>query len=197
MMLKEELYAMQESYGKKTLGYIDICAPEWLNPRDPIGRVFKDKYVLLREGRVVLAHIVQANELLFNFFPHGDYPAQIVYSTDPLVAEHPYILSNMAKKIYSYKNNPEETIPEEYRQVAKCIANEYDRTSFVIHTEHEGQPIAIQLIPVMIFRKLLPWGRLRGGFLPVLASPNSKTVLILPKRYWTGKFTRAWSIGQV
>ncbi len=197
MLLKEELNAMRERYDKKPLHNVEIYAPKWLNPRDPIGRVFKDKYVLLKEGKVALAYIVQANELLFKFFPHGDYPAQIVYSTDPLVLENPYILSNMAMKLYSYKNKPEETIPDEYRKIAKCITNEYDRTSFVIHTEHEGQPVAIQLIPVLIFRKLLPLGRLSSGFLPVLASPNSKTVLVLPKRYWSGRFRRIWSIGRV
>ena len=188
---------MQERYDKKPLSYVEICAPEWLSPRDPIGKVFKDKYVLLKEGKVALAHIVQANELLFKCFPRGDYPAAIVYSTDPLVAERPYILADMARKIYSYKNKLEESVPEEYRQIAKCITNEYDRTSFTIHTKHEGQPVAIQLIPILIFRKLLPRGRLCGGFLPVLTSPDSKTVLTLPKQYWTGKFRRAWLAGQV
>lgn len=197
MVLKEELYAMQERYDKKPLGYIDICAPEWLNPRDPIGSVFKDKYVLLKEGKVALAHIVQANDLLFRFFPRGDFPAQIVYSTDPLVVDHPDILSNMAKKLFSYKDKPAETVPEEYRQIAKCVTSEYDRTSFVIHTEHNGQPVAIQFIPVLIFKKFLPWGRLCGSVLPVLASPNSKTVLTLPKQYWTEKFRRVWSAGRI
>lgn len=197
MVLKEELNAMQERYDKKPLSYVEICEPEWLSPRDSIGKVFKDKYILLKEGKVVWAHIVQANELLFKFFPRGDYPAAIVFSTDPLVAEHPYILADMARKIYSYKNKPEESVPEEYRQIAKCITNEYDRTSFTIYTEHEGQPVAIQFIPVLIFRKLLPSGRLCGSFIPVLATPNSKTVLTLPKRYWTGKFRRAWLAGQV
>lgn len=197
MVLKEELNAMQEHYSKKPLCYIELCAPEWLNPRDPIGKVFKDKYVLLKEGTVVLAHIVQANDLLFKFFPRGEYPAAIIYSTDPLVAEHPYILVNMAEKLYSYKNKPEESVPEEYRQIAKCITNEYDRTSFTIYTEHEGQPVAIQFIPVLIFKKLLPKGRLCGNFLPILTSPNSKTVLTLPRQYWTKSFRRAWSARQV
>lgn len=197
MVLKEELNAMQERCNKMPLHNVAIFAPKWLNRRDPLWRVFKDKDVLLKEGKVALAHIVQANEMLFDFFPREDYPAQIVFSTDPLVAEHPDILSNMAKKIYSYKNQPEETIPEEYRQIAKCIADEYDRTSYTIHTEHDGQPVTIQFVPVLIFRDLLPWGKLCGGFLPVLTSPNSKTVLTLPKRYWTGKFKLAWSVGQV
>lgn len=197
MVLKEELNAMQEHYTQKPLRYIELCVPEWLNPRDPIGKVFKDKYVLLKEGKIALAHIVQANDLLFRFFPRGDYPATIIYSTDPLVAEHPHILVNMAKKIYSYKNKPEESVPEEYRQIAKCITSEYGRTSFTIHTEHEGQPVAIQLIHILIFKKLLPKGRLCGNFLPVLTSPDSKTVLTLPKRYWAKRFKRAWSAGQI
>ena len=197
MVLKEELYAMQERYGKKPLSYIDICVPEWLNPRDPIGRIFKDKYVLLKEGKIALAHIVQANEALFHFMPWKDLPAQIVYSTDPLVVEQPEILSNMAKKLFSYKDQPEEIVPEEYRQIAKCITNEYDRTSFVIHTEHNGNPVSMQFLPVLIFKKFLPWGRLCGSFLPILASPNSKAVLALPKQYWTKKFRREWSAGRV
>lgn len=197
MVLKEELIAMQEHYSKKPLSYVEICAPEWLSPRDPIGKVFKDKYVLLKEGKIAWAHIVQANDLLFKFFPRGDYPATIVFSTDPVVVEHPYILADMARKIYSYKNKPDEFVPEEHRQIARCITNEYDRTSFTVYTEHEGHTLAIQLIPVLIFKNFLPMGRLRGGFLPVLTTPNSKTVLTLPKQYWTSKFRRAWLAGQV
>ena len=197
MVLKEELSIMQQRYSQKPLCNVEIYAPEWLSSRDPLWKVFRDKSLLLNEGTVAFAHIVQANEFLFKFFPWRDYPAHIVYSTDPLVAENPYILSSMAMKLYSYKNKPEETVPEEYRQVARCLTNEYDHTSFTIHTEHAGQPVTIQLIPVLIFRKLLPWGRLCGGFLPVLTSFNSKTVLILPKQYWTRKFRHAWSFGQV
>lgn len=195
MVLKEELQAMQERYNKNPWHDMALYAPPWLNKHDRLWRVFKDKSVLLKEGKVALARVVQANEILFRFSPRLDCPAHIVYSTDPLVLEHPAILTNMATKIYSYKNKPLEDVPETWRQVASCVTDEHSRVSFSIYTEYDGQTVELQFIPIIVFRNLLPWGKLCGNYLPVLTAPESKTVLILPKKYWTWKFKSAWSIG--
>lgn len=193
MVLKDEFKAMQERYSQNPLQNVEIYAPDWLNSRDPMWRIYTDRSLLLKQGKVTPAYIVQANEYLFKFFPRGDYPAHLIYSADPYVAEHPEILKKLADEIYSYKNKPLDTVPKEWREVAQCITNERDRTSFTIAMTHDGYHIELQLLPIMVFRKLLPWGRLCGSYLPVLTSPESKAVLILPKKYWTGKFRRAWS----
>ena len=197
MVLKDELKAMQERYDRDSSHRVNIYAPEWLNPIDPLRRVFRDKTILLEEGKVAFACIVEANVSLFKFFPREDYPAYIVYSTDPIVAEHPQILSNIASRIYSYKNEPLDTVPKEWQDLAKCISYDYSRGFFTIQKEHDGQIVALRFIPILVFRDLLPCGKLCGSLLPVLTTPKSKTVLILPKKYWGRRFRRAWSFGSV
>ena len=195
MVLKEEWKVMQERYNKNPWHDMALYAPPWLNKHDRLWRVFKDKAILLKKGKIVPARVVQANEALFRFFPRGDYPAQVVYSTDPVVLEHPEILANIAKKIWSYKNKPLQDVPEAWRQVAYCVTDEFSSASFTIYTEYDGQTVELQFVPIIVFRNLLPWGKLCGALLPVLTAPESKTVLILPKKYWTWKFKSAWSIG--
>ena len=197
MLLKDELKAMQVNYAQKPMQDIRLARPDWMRNKDPMAKIYTDKKILLKTGKVVFAHIVQANTILFGLFPHVDCPAHIVYSADPLVTENPQMLSELAYKIYFYKNKPLEDVPEEWRELARVVTDEHDRSDFTIPVQHKGYRIETQMIPVMIFRKLLPKRKLCGRFLPVLISAETEAVMVLPKRYWTKDFRKAWRKGSV
>lgn len=191
----EELLQMRENYKSNPLDDIKLNRPEWLDAEDPMSEIYENKSLLLHKGEIIYAHIVQANTILFKSFPPFDCPAQIVYSIEPYFMEHPEILQEAAWGIYSYKGQDLDSVPKEWKEVARVITDEYDRSDFTFTLDVNDKPVEYCMIPTMIYRKLLPKRKLCGNLLPVLVIPESKQVLILPKQYWTKKFTKAWIEG--
>lgn len=192
MYLKDELLIMRENYHKNPLKKIRLKRPSVLQDGHPLARLFQDQEKLLREGEVHYAHIVQANSNLFKFFPRKDFPAQFLYSTEPLVDELPMLLRETAHLFYQYKDKPLETVPESFRDIVRVIADEYDSSSYSFKVTSKGRVVEMFFIPTMIHRKLLPGGMLFGGFLPVLAHKDCRSVMILPKKYWSREYKRFW-----
>ena len=192
MDIAEELRQMQTAYARSPMRNMRLPRPVWMSDQDPVAAVYRDKAALLQRGQVVCAHIVQANTILFKLFPHNDCPAHIIYSTSPAVEKDPSILRELAYFLYHYKDQPLEQVPQQWREIAQVITDEYDRSGFTFSLEINGEQITAHMIPVMVFRKLLPRRTLLGSFLPVLTYPESSTVLILPKRYWTANFKKSW-----
>jgi hypothetical protein len=188
---------MQNRYNEKRLRNIFLKRPEWMRSSDPISQIFKEKKDLLKSGSVCYAHIVQANSILFNLFPHTDHPAHIVYSTDPYIGENPDILEETAHAIYQYKDVHLDLVPEEWRELARVVTDERDRSGFTLTTERGGHTVKIDFLPTMIFRKLLPRRKLCGWLLPIITSPDCDSVMVLPKRYWTKEFKSAWIRGEI
>lgn len=192
---RDELYLMRNNYKNNPLQDLKLSRPEWLDSQDPMFEIYSKKSILLQQGEITYASIVQANEILFRRFPPLDCPAQIVYSTNSYITENPEVLFKIAWKIYNYKGQPENEIPNEWREVARVITDEYDRTNFTFSMELGDQSAEYHMIPTMIYRKLLPKRKLCGNLLPILTVPESKQIIILPKHYWTKKFIEAWVNG--
>ena len=195
--LYKELLQMRENYKCNPLNDIKLSRPEWLDSEDPMSEIYENKSLLLQKGEVIYAHIVQANTILFKRFPSFDCPAQIVYSLDPYFMEQPDVLQDIAWGIYSYKGQDLNSVPDEWKETARVITDEYDRTDFTFTLNLNDRLLEYHMIPTMIYRKLLPKRKLCGNLLPVLALPESKQVLILPNKYWTNNFTKAWVEGTI
>lgn len=191
----KELCQMVDDYRSHPLKDIRLHRPHWLDYSDPMSEMFTLKPKLLKKGQITYACIVQANTILFRHFPPWNCPAQIVYSTDPYVAEHPNFLREAAMKIYSYKGKSTAKVPKEWQELAKTITNEYSRACPTFAIEADGRSIECRMIPTIIHRKLLPKRKLYGCLLPILTIPKYKQILILPKKYWTKDFTDAWLAG--
>ena len=69
---------------------------------------YRKQNLLLREGLVVWAALVQANELLFRPGPM-DHPAMVVYVPDESLDSCPEWLESLARDLYRLKN----TTPED------------------------------------------------------------------------------------
>ena len=192
---RNELYQMRENYKNNPLTDIKLSRPKWLDSDAALSEIYSQKSALLQRGEIVYASIVQANTLLFKSFPPFNCPAEIIYSTNTFVNENPEYLFDIAQNLYNYKDEDLNTIPEEWREIARVITDKYDRTDFTFSIQLNGNLAEYNMIPTMIYRKLLPKGKLMGTLLPVLNIPETKRVLILPKQYWTKNFTKQWVSG--
>ncbi len=193
----KELLQMRENYKENPLEDIKLGRPLWLDSSDPMSEIYSQKTMILQQGEIVYANIVQANTILFKNFPPLDCPAQIVYSTEPYFMEHAETLQEIACGIYQYKGQELDSVPDEWKNVARAITDEYDRSDFTFELNVDGKLLAYNLIPTMIYRKLLPKRKLCGNLLPVLTVPDCKQVIILPKKYWTKKFREVWEEGGI
>lgn len=191
----KQLLQMRENYKESPLEDIKLGRPSWLDLSDPMSEIYSKKTMLLQQGEIVYANIVQANTILFKKFPLLDCPAHIVYSTEPYFMEHAETLQEIARGIYQYKGQELDSVPDEWKDVTRVITDEYDRSDFTFELNVDGELLTYYLIPTMIYRKLLPKGKLCGNLLPVLTIPDCKQVLVLPKKYWTKKFTEMWVEG--
>ena len=127
-----------------------------------------------------------------------DLPLNLLYSMHPVAEAHPEFLMAVGRELFAYKNMPEEETPEEYREMARILAAETDRSSvdFTISMPdpaHEGsllENVDMHFCSAIAFHKDLPGAHLTGSsFLPVLAAPQkTSAVLILPKEYWTAPY---------
>lgn len=194
MDLQKALAQMNRNYDGDRMKTIFLMQPSWLYAKNAMSAVFREKKKLLREGTVCYAQLVQANTILFHALPPTDCPASIVYSTDPV---DPELLAALSQKIFSYKNQQPEQIPEQWRELARITANEYDYSHVPFALEIEGNTYRMHFQPIMVFRKLLPGRKLCGGLLPVLTHPDCESVLILPHRYWTEEFRKMWLNGEI
>ena len=191
MNFRETLAQMQAAYAAHPPHDIRLSRPAWLTDADGLSAIYREKSALLR-GEICYAHIVQANSILFKFFPHKDCPAQIIYSTDPIIAADPRILADIARDFYRYKNKPLNRVPPQWQDIAASITSEYDRSGFTFTLELEQGLVEFHMVPVMIFRALLPGRVLRGSLMPILTAPGCRSALVLPKRYWTAEFKNLW-----
>lgn len=157
---KEELFQMRKNYKNSPLTDIKLSRPKWLDSDDALSEIYSQKSALLQRGEIVYASIVQANTLLFKSFPPFNCPAEIIYSTNTFVNENPEYLFDIAQNLYNYKDEDLNTIPEEWREIARVITDEYDRTDFTFSIQLNGNLAEYNMIPTMIYRKLLPKGKL-------------------------------------
>lgn len=170
---KNELAQMQKNYASDPLRDIRLSRPGWLDAYDPMAEIYTRKADFLQRGALVYAAILQANTALFHKFPPFDYPAQVVYSPNACVAEAPESLFDFAEKLYSYKEMEEDQIPEEWRPVVRVIASEVDRSDFMFTMASGGYTVEYRLIPTMVYRKLLPEGKLCGSSFRSLCCRNA------------------------
>lgn len=186
------LHQMQGNWAENRPATLRLPRPKWLTDRDALSAVYNELPVLLRDGTVCYGCVVQANEILFRLRPHVDCPAAIVCSADPRVAEDPGILRRIAYELFAYKDLPPEQVPEAWREAARIITDEMDRSALAFTIDYRGQPLHFRFLPIMVFRKHLPGRKLTGSLLPILTAPGCRSALILPKGYWPSDFTALW-----
>jgi hypothetical protein len=168
--------------------YLRARPPLWCR-LDALMVVYRDREKLLREGAVVLAVLVQANERLFGRGVY-DAPANVIYTTDQ-DAEQPVVrMLGVAQKIFSLKNMKPEDADE--ARFARMVSDEWGRDFRVTVPEGLSGGLDLTFTTIMVHRKHLPGGRLVAPYFPLLIHPESRAAMILPARYWPDDFMEGW-----
>ena len=188
MILKNELAQMQNLLNMASFQNLEGKNP----PENSTAFIYKKKAALLREGKVCFAAIVQANEHLFKLFPHKNYPAQIVFSTDPYIAENPHVLQKIARHLFQYKHQPLEAVPQNLRLIVSAVKDEYDNSAYTFTLNLKDRAVTFYLTPVMFYRKLTPGRKLYGNLIPLIVAPDCRSIMVLPKKFWTRSFRSVW-----
>jgi hypothetical protein len=167
--------------------YLRIPEPSWL-AGDDLQRLFDDHPKLLREGRVVWAHLVQANKALFSPGP-SDAPAEIVYDPDGRLG--PEELKAAAQQLFQLKNT--EPADAQAARIARHLTAEISRAFGLPAPASIGGGLLLSTI--VVARKHLPNHRVTMGHFPVIISDACKgSVMILPSRWWPRALAQEWGI---
>lgn len=189
---------MRERFAKKPTLRLPP-RPSWLKSEDGLCAVYEDKDILLSTGKVYFAYIVQANTALFKTESRINSAASIIYAPSEKAVAYANSLRYFGKYLYSLKKKPQEEVPEWLREVVGIIADEHDRASVSIRAGEDSDfCMDMTFLSLLVFREHLPQHHLCGNIVPIIAAPEScKSALILPAKYWTKSYTKAWNAGQL
>lgn len=194
-----ELQIMRENFKADTNKKIKLPKIDWLMA-DLLGEIYESAETLLEKGEVYYAAVIQANTLLFKRFPCWDCPMEIIYSTEDFLNENPYFIQNTAHYIYSFKNRDDDEVPSPIKTIG--VSDEYQRdfkTPIVMSEliEPSSDEFIEQLrksvlycSSVMVFRKYIPKKTIKGNIVPIIVSPYCRSIMVLPKKYWTEGFIK-------
>lgn len=166
---------------QQELAYLQIVPPSWMQNPEYHAYLEQLNYLshLYQNGRVVMAHIVQANRLLFSDDNAHSCPAEIVYDINGKTSIDE--LSQVAHQLFGLKH----TTPDdpELKKYAEHITNErtqlFSRVPKVL-TEKE-----LVTTTMFIWRPHLPSGVLSIGYFPILISDTHQGIAtVLPARFW-------------
>ena len=181
-------------YPWTSLFYLQIPRPDWFRevPDDELKVLFQNLGTLYRNGKVVWAHLVQANVALFE--PGTwDAPAEFVYSlNDDKIS--PEELGKIAHALFSLKG----TTPNHADQapLAEYLTNERTRTYGKPVPRSLSPRFACQVSTTYVIRKHLPGPRhaLCQSFLPMIVNPIAPHVALpLPSKYWPEALIHWWA----
>ena len=188
---REKLGRLRMASAAGTLDTMQAESPKWLTHRDPLSEVSRQQGLLLREGQIVWAALVMANNLLFKPGKE-DCPALLVYSLDPWFESRPDELHAIARRIFELKN----TEPAEpgLRALAKLVTEESDRgMGWRVPEALTDKDVRGSIF--MVFRQHIPMGQMCGERFPILVHPSTQAVLMLPFEGWPAELVKSWKPG--
>ncbi|MFD3441030.1 hypothetical protein ACFWU3_26370 [Streptomyces sp. NPDC058685] len=163
--------------------YLRIPLPEWIAAAEPLREILWQQNTLLREGRLVWASLVQADERLFLPGDH-DHPSTVIYSPDAAAFDdHPERLRAMARALYALNSGGhEDPAPGAF---AAMLA---DETPYLPRTRVPKDLAGddeVYRTHIIVCRRHLPDGVLRHALFPLLVHPDlTPRAMMLPSRYW-------------
>lgn len=188
---KSNIEQMRKNFDKALFKNEKLPRPKWLadRPADTLNLVYSESKQLFKHGKIYYAHLVQANEIMFQPNPTNDCPGNIVLGESPCFDENPIALRRMARELGSYKGV--DGAPDELKMITDAITGERERLYNIPLPKLFSNNQTSYFSTIMFFRKHLPNGRLDGSIFPVLCCPGElKSAIVLPCRYWTKDFKK-------
>lgn len=173
---------------KADLAYLQMMPPSWMKD-DALYEQLNQLATLYKTGKVVWAHIVQANVMLFSTDDVYSCPAEVVY--DPTGRTPVAHLAEIAHELYALKNTTPDANEPEILEYAKHITNE--RTRMVgFDIPNSITPLPLKSTTMFIWRLHLPNGVLTQAAFPVLISDTTEAVTVLPAKFWDEAYYYKW-----
>ncbi len=152
--------------------------------------IYQNQELLMREGRIVWGHIVQANSLLFKPGPE-DCPAAAVFSLDPWFDDHLPELGSIADVLYQLKG--EDTGDPAKDSFAENLRDDYSPVFSAILPKAISGSVPAHYTAFMVHRKHLPVNHLNSVWIPLLIHPTKTSAsMILPAKYWDTDLINYW-----
>lgn len=173
-------------------GYLRIKRPRWAWFRDDIRQIFWNRTSLLRKGRIVWGHIVQANAMLFS--PGElDAPAAVVYCTQDRRVIDLAELSQIASQLFDLKGKPQFADEQDRQAFSDRLADEMSRPYGLRVPKSISPRIPCAMSTIFIARKHLPGGYLKKPLLPLLVATTPPHVtMVVPDKYWPKPLFTFW-----
>jgi len=177
------------------LNYVQITMPMWAE-WDALAKLFADIPSLLREGRVVWGHIVQANSSLFEGGIQEGHPGEVLY--DPSGVLTPTGLAPIAHELFASRRQIEalraaDPPQPERLKLAEHFENEMTRAR-ALPVPADGGHGELLVSTTYFYRDHLPEKKLLLPYFPLLILDRSPgSVMVLPSRWWPEPFRAIWS----
>jgi hypothetical protein len=172
--------------------YNKLKKPNWMIKENDrrFESIYDEQDLLYSHGRIVLAHLVQANTLLFE--PgKDDCPACIVFSEDTYFDENIDEMSEIANNLYILKDTAVEDL--ELKEFADVITDQMTALYNVQLPNSITNNKLVYYTTIMVKRSHLPNQYLKLGWFPILVCPEkTKASIILPCKYWSTKLIKMW-----
>ncbi|MBF4488920.1 hypothetical protein IOD06_03365 [Psychrobacter sp. N25K4-3-2] len=169
------------------LAYLQMMPPKWMKD-DVLYEQINQLAKLYKTGKVVWAHVVQANKMLWSSDQAYSCPAGIVY--DPTGRTPVSYLAEIAHKLYTFKNTIPDTDDIEILKYAEHITDEHTRMlGFDIPSSIT--PLPLKSTSLFVWRLHLPNGILQSSF-PILISDETAEVTVLPAKFWEQAYYDEW-----
>lgn len=174
--------------------YNRVSPPSWMKKRKDtrLEAQYRDQELLLSQGDIVFAHLVQANSMLFETGKF-DNPAAIVFSLDRHYDDNLGELQKIGHVLFGLKGHSVED--PELKEFADVITDEM-KTLFNVPLPSgitDGHEVFCSSI--MIHRKHIPSGFMQSGWIPLLVNPRlTNACRVLPERYWAQELVEYWTV---
>ncbi len=151
----------------------------------------RDQRLLLEEGYVVWAAIIQANQMLFE--PNGDHtnlPGAIIYSEEDAFDAEPDALIEIAHGMFDLKGRK---VSRQMQDFGDKLADEMVADIKLAIPRGFTDGVQCYYASILMARKHFPGGYLAHGFFPLLILPEeTEAVMVLPHHYWDRSLSKAW-----
>lgn len=173
--------------------YNRLCLPFFVWAKDKrFQSQYRDQDILISQGEVVFAHIIQANTLLFQ--PGSmNHPAAILFSRDRYFDDHLEELLELGHNMFDLKG---QTLDDpELKKFAEVITDEMTALLNVKLPKKITGNREVYYTTIMLHRKHMPLGYLKTGWFPVLVLPDrTEACMFLPERYWDREMLELWKM---
>jgi len=163
--------------------------PPWLTATidDPLNNLFGNFKLLWKEGIVVWAWVVMANQALYEEGA-DDFPGEVLYSFKDADEEALHELPGLGERLWNLKiaNSPDPGWSEREAEIAADLADEMVfHAGFRLPENWLPHERDYRLSTIIFHREHLPGGRLQTRLLPLLIFPFQPFhAVVVPFQFW-------------